>query len=188
MGKDWPLCAASKQITATAELAVPISCLWCDEKGHVLFLCLLLYNIKMYPVLSKEPQGLCFWCRLRSNLVTPEIQRNGGQKTADLWRTWPSRSLDESPLKTPEFKGTSNFPLVARQPESAAAMLGAKGWQPRVVEWIVGWITVFHSSEVPLHGRLTVTMIQCHLRIIIQPLCRLWTQIMSTRARWQDPY
>lgn len=60
-------------------------------------------------------------------------------------------------------------------------MLGAKGWQPRVVERIVGWITVFHSSEVPLHDRLTVTMIQCHLRVIIQPLCCLWRQIMSTR-------
>lgn len=50
------------------------------EKGHVPFLCFLLYNIKMYPVLSKEPQGL----RLQPNLVTSEIQRNGGQKTADL--------------------------------------------------------------------------------------------------------
>lgn len=29
---------------------------------------------------------------------------------------------------------------------------------------------------------MTVTMIQCHLRVIIQPLCCLWTQIMSTRA------
>lgn len=51
-------------------------------------------------------------------------------------------------------------------------MLGAKSWQPRVAEWIVGWSTVFHSSEVPLHGRLMVTMIQCHLRVIIQPVSR----------------
>lgn len=72
------------------------------EKGHVLFLCFLLYNIKMYPVPSKEPQGPCFWCRLRPNLVTSQIQRDGGQQAAvDLWRRLSSRSLDESPLKIP---------------------------------------------------------------------------------------
>lgn len=51
-------------------------------------------------------------------------------------------------------------------------MLGVKGWQPGVVKWIVGRITVFYGSEVPLHGQLTVTMIRCHLRVIIQRVRR----------------
>lgn len=64
-------------------------------------------------------------------------------------------------------------------------MLEVKGWQPSGVEkkWIVGWITIFYSSEVPLHGKPTVTMIHCHRWVIIQR-CSSLRRVLTHYVSW----
>lgn len=133
------------------------------------------HSITIFPASSQEPrpqkaQDLQQWCcnavcDQNKNLQCQYIETAGGK--FQIYGSIYHQGINHL-LKCPNSNAPSSLQLLGnhRVPqwccELKADILG--------VNRIVGWLRFFHVSEVPLHGQLTVTMIHCHKRVIIQPV------------------